>query len=848
MSRSRLLSLTAKWRRWLLEAGKSPCTPIGNRQSTIVWFGRYIMTSLTHDLRYGFRMLAKNPGFTAVAVLTLALGIGANSAIFTMLDAVILRPLPVASPERLMELQIKSPQGFETGFSYPEYQDLRQQVKSFSGVAIYSRQGRFVNSLDESSMVLVDEVSPDYFKVSGVKPLLGRVFSPELDNTPQSQLGVVISYRLWQGRLGGVPAIIGKDITLTGHTAKVIGVTRPHFQGLARGVPTDIWLLTSNALEFNSAHAPKRDDRWYEAVARLREGVTPTQASAELDTFSRGLAAIYPETNRGRTYQLNPETMDESRLLLVSLLTMAVPGLVLLIACSNIAGLLLARSETRWQESAVRVALGAGRWQLLRQFLAEGLLLSAAGGALGLTLTIWLMSFQRALMPAAYSFLGPDMQIDLRELGFTAGTALLATLLFTLTPALRAWKVGLAGVLKGEEAVILRGSRRFTARNVLVVGQMALSVVVMTMCLLFYRSLSRVLDIPAGFDTHKNLAVFNVFVLGESGQRGAQFLPALAERAAGLPGVKRATYAMRMLLSGSGGGATMPVSIPGYQLPEGQPSIPVHLNAVGPNYFATVGTHLLEGRDFTSADGPQSQKVVVISRLMARRFWPHEDALGKFIKVDNQDTLVVGVAEDAKITWIRDSFEPYMYLPFAQTEYSWGAVIVEASGNSAAVISLMRQEIRSFRPTLVISGVDTVHSLLDLSTFDLVFESRLMAFLSLVGVFLAAIGLYGLVGFIVRSHAREIGIRLALGAGLRQVKVLFLLRGLRLALVGVLVGALATVAAGRLLANFLYGVKPYDPLSLVTGAVAVTAIALLACYLPVRRATRVDPVEVLRYE
>ena len=801
------------------------------------------MNALLQDLRYGLRMLAKNPGFTAVAVLTLALGIGANSAIFTMLDALLLRPLPVANPERLVQLQIKSPQGFESGFSYPDYQDLRQQVKSFSGVTIYSRQSRFVNSLDESNMVLVDEVSPDYFKVTGVKPLLGRVFAPELDNTPQSQLGVVISYRLWKGRLGGVPGIIGKEIKLTGHTATVIGVTPQHFQGLARDVPTDIWILTSDAVAFDSAHPPKRGDRWCEAEARLRDGVTPAQASAELDAFSRGLAAIYPETNRGRTYQLSPETMDERKMLLASLLVMAIPGLVLLIACSNIAGLLLARSETRWRESAVRVALGAGRWQLLRQFLAEGLLLSAAGGALGLTLTAWLMSVQRALMPAAYSFLGPDMRVDLRELGFTAGIALLATVLFTLTPAFRAWKVGLAGVLKGEEAVLVRGSRRFTARNLLVVGQMALSVVVMTISLLFFRSLSTVRDLPAGFDTHRNLVVVNV-----AGPQGVKFLPDLAQRAASLPGVKRTTYAMRMLLSGSGGGASEAVSIPGFQLPEGQSSIPIHLNAVGPNYFQTIGTHILEGRDFTFADGPQSQKVVIVSRFMARRFWPHDDALGKFIEIGKEDTLIVGVAEDAKTNWLREDPAPYMYLPFAQSQYDGGALIVEVSQKPDAVISLLRREIHSYRSTLIIVGVDTARSLLDLSTFDLVYESRLMAVLSLLGVFLAAIGLYGVVGFIVKSHTREIGIRLALGAGLQQLKRHFLLRGLRLALAGVLVGMFAAVGVGRLVAGLLYGVKPYDPICLGTGAVAAVVIALLACYLPARRATRVDPIEVLRHE
>jgi predicted permease len=803
------------------------------------------MSALLQDLKYGLRMLAKNPGFTVVAVLTLALGIGANSAIFTLVDAIVLRPLPVSNPDRLVRLYVKRPQGVDSYFSYPDYTDIREQVKSFAGATAWNRESRFLNSLDESSQVLVDEVSPDYFTVLGLRPLLGRVFSPELDSRPQSELGVVISYRLWQGRLGGDPAIIGKEIKLAGKTATVIGVAPPHFQGLERFVPTDMWLVHSEVMEVNAAKPPSRNGRWLETEARLRDGVTPAQASAELDAFGRRLAVAYPETNRGTTFQLVPETKHQREVLPVGLLLMAAVGLVLLIACANVAGLLLARAETRRRELAIRIALGASRWQLVRQFLAEGLLLSALGGALGLVVSAWLMNFQRALMPPALSFLGPDMRVDLREVAFTAGITLLATLMFTLAPAFRAWKVGLSGILKGEEAPVVRGSRYFTGRNVLVVSQMALSVMVVTASLLFFRSLYHVRNLPVGFDTHKNLAVFS---LGVSGQRGAQFLPPLAERAASLPGVKHATYAMRMLLSGSGGGMSVPVSIPGYQLPEGQSSIPMNLNAVGPNYFPTVGTRILEGRDFTFADGLQSQRVAIVSQTMARRFWPHDDALGKSIKIDKKDTLIVGIAEDAKIDHILESPKPYMYLPYAQTNYAWGSIIVEAAGEPGAVIPLLRREIHSYSPSMVIGGVDTVRSLVDLSTWDLSVETRLLTVLSLVGIFLASIGLYGVVAFVVTSRTREIGIRLALGAGPRQVRALFLLRGLRLVLTGVLVGIIAALAAGRLLADFLYGVKFYDPLSLAIGAVTVTVIALLACYLPARRATQVDPMEVLRHE
>jgi predicted permease len=806
------------------------------------------LEQLWQDVRFGLRMLAKNPGFTAVAVLTLALGIGANSAIFTVVDAIALRPLPASRPDRLVRLYVKSPQGVDAYFSYPDYDDIRQQVRSFSGVTGYYRSGRFLNSLDESSEVVMDDVSPDYFTVLGVKPLLGRTFSRELDSGAQSETGVVISYHLWQSRLAGDPAIIGKEIKLTGETAKVIGVTPPHFRGVERLVPTDMWLLIGRALEFNHAYPAERNEREFDTVARLSDGVTAEQAGSELDTFGRRLAIAYPETNRGTTFQLILETKRQGRMLPIGLLLMAVVGLVLVIACANVAGLLLARAEARRRELAVRVALGAGRQRLARQALTEGLLLSTIGGALGFTLTFWLMSFQRALMPPALAFLGPDMQMDLREVAFTAGVTLAATLLSALTSVFRAWRVGLAGVLKGEEVTLVHRGHRFTARNLMVAGQIALSVIMMTTSLLFLRSLYRARNQPVGFDTRKNLAAVKVFALGGSGQWPQKFLPVLAERAAGLPGVKRVAYAFRIPLSGSGSGMSAPVSIPGYQLPEGQSNIPIKLNAVSPGYFQTVGTRILQGRSFTSADGPHSPRVVIISRTMARRFWPHGDAVGESIKVDNKNTLVVGIAEDVKIEDTRELPVPYMYLPYVQTTYGDGAVIVEAASDLAPVISLLRREIHSYSQGLVISNVDTVGSLLDLSTFDLMLEFRLIGTLSLVGVFLAVVGLYGVVAFIVGSRTREIGIRLALGAGPAQVKGVFLLRGLRLVLAGMSVGLLVALAGGRLVARFLYGIKPYDPFSLAMGAGAVTITALLACYLPARRAAKVDPIVALRYE
>jgi putative ABC transport system permease protein len=676
-------------------------------------------------------------------------------------------------------------------------------------------------------------------------PLLGRTFSRQSDGNAQSELSVVISYRLWQGRLGADPGIIGKEIKLTGKTATVIGVTPPHFQGLERFAPTGIWIPISDAVEFSAAETHNRDYREFDAVARLRDGVTPEQASAELDALGRHLAQAYPDTNRGTTLRFTPGTSRQRELMPVVLLLMVAVGFVLLIACANVAGLLLARADSRRRELALRVALGAGKWRVLRQFLTEGLLLSVLGGACGLALTSWLMSVQKSLLPPSLSFIELEMQVDLRVVAFTVGVTLLATLLSTVTPALHAWRIGLANVLK--EQVMVRGGR-LIARNSLVAGQIALSVMVVTASLLLFRSLSYVANIPAGFDIHKNLAVVNVFPLQAAGQKGVQFLPRVMEQAAAVPGVIKATYAMRIPLSGAGGGMNAPVSIPGVELPEGQSSIPIHLNAIGPNYFQTVGTRLLKGRDFNSVDGPESQRVVIISQTMARRFWPGGDALGKSIKIHKHDTQIVAVAEDAKIENMLEPPMPYMYLPFAQTHYDWGALIVETAGKPDTVIPLLRREIHSADPNLVISRVDTPRTLIELSTFDLLMESRLIGVLGFVGVFLASIGLYGVLSFVVGRRTREIGIRVALGARLRQVRELILFQGLRIALVGVLAGALAALAGCRLMASLLYGVKPDDPVSFAAGAAIVMCVALLASYIPARRATKVDPMVALRYE
>ncbi|MGO8785889.1 MAG: ADOP family duplicated permease [Terriglobia bacterium] len=818
---------------------------LAQERSREMW-GWNSVETLWQDLRFGFRMILKNRGFTAVAVLTLALGIGANTAIFSIVDSMFLRPLPVSNPDEMVTLGTRSPQGPGESISYPDYESLRQQASSFSGIAVWSRQSRFVNSMDESSQVLVDEVSPDYFSVLGVKAVLGRTFQPDIDGASQLEQEVVVSYRMWKGRLGGDPGIIGKTIKLTGKTATVLGITPPHFQGMSRFVPTDIWIPAPDS--YAKTRPQNRDARYYEAAARLCGGTAIDQARVELRTLSHLWEQEYPASNRAVYFDFQSERERVRESLKLSFFLMAVVALVLLVSCGNVAGLLLARAESRRREVALRVALGAGKKRLFRQFLVEGFLLSSAGGAAGLLLTRWLSGLEDRLMPPSPFTMGPDLRIDARVLLFTLAVCLAATFIFTLAPALQAWKTDLNTTLKNDEASLQGRGYRLSFRGILVSGQIAISVVLLTGSVLLYRSLWHSMHLSAGFELHKSFVVVNLFTTGPTAAPGRRLLPLLAEKVRGLPGISQVTYARRILLSGSGGGTETKVSIPGVELPQGQPSIPVKFNAVGPNYFQAVGTRILRGRGFNAGDNRENSNVVVINDTMARRFWPAGDAVGRSLKIESKDTLIVGVAEDAKIIHIHEPPEPYMYLSFGQHPSDEGALIVETMKDPRLIVPTVRQAVHAAEPHTAIWEIQTSQDLLHYALWDEMVEAQLIGGLSMLGAFLAAVGLYGVVAYLVNRRTREIGIRIALGATRDQAVGMVLAQGLKFVGAGVIVGLTVAVAVTRLLAGYLYGVESYDLASLAAGVFMATAITLLACYIPARRAAKVNPMVALRYE
>ena len=798
------------------------------------------LETLAQDLRYGLRQLRRNPGFTAVAVLTLALGIGANTAIFSLVDAMLLKPLAVAHPDQLFGIYTKTPQGFK-GISYPDYMDLKQQASAFSGFLVCDRGAEFLNSMDRSSLILVDRISPDYFTTLGVLPFRGRVFSPHLDIDSGAE-SAVISYRLWKDRLGADPNIIGKTIKLTGRNTVVLGIAPPGFHGLARFVPTDAWELATRFLR-----GQPRGDRYFVSMARLKKGVTIAHAQTELDAIGHRLAQAYPATNKATTFIPIQENRTLLQELLVSSIALAFPALVLLIACANVAGLLLARGEARGHELAVRITLGAGRFRLARQLFTEGALLSIAGAGLGLLLTGWLIHAEPALMPPAPVPIGPIVRIGGRLLFFTLLATLVATVVFSLAPALQGLNTEPFRILKGEGRSHKRG-RRVSLRTILVMGQIALSVVMLTGAMLLFRSLQYTLRLPVGFNIHKNLLVVSLLPTGLSHPQAATFMPGIVEKVRGLPGVEHATCARRILLSGSGGGLNAPVSIPGVVLPQRQSSIPIKFNSVGPEYFATVGTRILAGRAFTSGDGPDSQKVAIVSQMMAKRFWRNGDAIGHSIDIAGIDYQVVGIAEDAKINNVHEPYEPYMYLPFTQSPVTEASLILETVGNPDALIGAVKAEIHNINPAITIFGIETSKQLLSEATWEEGIFTRISGALSLLGIFLATIGLYGVISYVVKRRTHEIGVRMALGARPKDVLLETIRYALRLAVIGTAIGVIAAFAAMRLMASALYGVSPHDPRSFLYAVIAVITVSLLAGYIPARRAAKVDPMVALRYE
>jgi predicted permease len=818
----------------------------------------HLIETLTQDLRYGVRMMFKSPGFTAVAVLSLALGIGANAAIFSLVNTILLRPLPVAKPEQLISIYpARKENSSEVGiWSYPNYKDFRDKNEVLRGMAVYRFAAISLSHEGTNERVWGYLVSGNYFDLLGVSAVQGRTFSVDEDRTQNSNPVVVISYNCWQNRFGSDPEVVGRSVLINGHSFTIIGVAPKEFLGTELIFSAEFWVPSmmqpwiepvTNGLE------NRGDGQWF-AIGRLKPGVAAAEAEANLKTVAAQLGQEYPKTNEGVTINISPPGLifpgfRRPVLAFTGVLLLTV-GLVLLIACTNLANLLLARATQRRKEIAVRLSLGASRLRLIRQMLTESVLLSITGGIVGILLGLWLIDLvktQGLALPIDFSLL-IDLRMDWRVLFFAFSLAFITGIAFGLIPALQATKLNLVTAIKDEP--ILMGYRRSFLRNGLVVVQITLSFVLLITAGLIVRSLQRVQMAGPGFNIEKALALStDVALQGYDEAKGEEFYRKILENTKALPGVRSVGLASTMPLS-------LDISSTGVAI-EGQPQvqgarIPEALyNSISSNYFATMGISFVAGRDFTEQDRKGSTKVVIVNETFARRFWPGQDAVGKRFYAGGSDGSlceVIGIVKDGKYFSIGEDPTSFIYFSIYQSYASPVTLVVRTDGDMGAAVAAIRNEVRLLDPNLPIYGVHTLSEHMRLSLFPIRTGATVIGGFGLLALILAALGIYGVMAYSVSRRTREIGIRMALGAQAGDMLKLVMRQGMVLALIGIAFGLAAAFAVTRVMTSILYQVSATDPVTFVIIPFLLTGVVLAACYIPARRATKVNPVIALRYE
>ena len=820
------------------------------------------------DMRYGARMLAQGRGFTVAAVLCLALGVGANTAIFSLASAVLWRPLPVDRPGQLVEI-IRGDGMNGNTLSHPDYLAISARNGTLAGLAISSLTELSFGHGKQSQMITGELVSGNYFDVLGVRPALGRAFLPEEDRTPGTHPVVVVSHAFWQSRLGGDPQLVGKTIRLNNQQYTIVGVAPSGFRGMDAPFAPVVWIpvmMTEATMTVRRTPLPL-NDRGHEfaAIGRLKPGVSIEQAQAQLETLNRQLDLADPlPADRTRDPDADRSLkLVRSQGLIVpfrpmankaTALLSAVVGLVLLIACANVANLLLARAAARRKEIAVRLALGAGRMRLIRQLLTESILLAMLGAVSGLLIAFWI---NRALMaleppvPASWNF-QIDLRLDAQALGFTVLLTFVTALLFGLAPALQASKPDLIPALKDEAPALAPGRRHLrwlSLRNALVVAQVAVSLVLLVGAGLFIRSLQHVQRLDLGFKTEDRLALtFNLAMQGYDEARTREFVTRAVERLDALPGIESASAANFLPQGVMGFGA--PVEI------EGRPSAPdarptfVTDQLVGLDYLRTMGTRLVRGRDFTAQDTGVAPRVAIINERMASRFFPNEDPLGKRLRIGEPNAPfceIVGIAEDVTFS-LGENPDPAVYRPLAQQSSRWLTLVVHTKGDPKARIAAVRSAVQAIDDNLPAQEIKTLEEIVGLQFWPARMLAGLLAVLGSVGLLLASVGVYGVMSYAVAQRTREIGVRMALGAHSRDVLKLIVRQGVGLTLAGAAIGLALSFAATRLIASLLYGVEATDPITFIFVPSFLLGVAVVACYLPARRGTKVDPILALRSE
>ena len=806
------------------------------------------MDSVIQDLRYAIRLLRRNPLFTLTAAVSLAIGIGANTTIFSVANALLFRaPAGVAESDRIVDVgRSQNGQGFDNN-SYPNYLDVRARNRAFTDVYAFriGPQAMSLGSPGGAERVFGGMVTNNYFDTLGTRPALGRLFSRNDSTAPGASPNVVLSHGFWTRRYNADRAIVGRKIDLNGFPFTVVGVAPEGFQGTTLMAP-ELWvplnMVAETSPRLEAGMLTSREAVWLIMGARLKPGVTIEQAQAELANLGATLEREHPAANRGRglrVVSMSPIPGNTTPIAIFMAGLMIVVGLVLAVACANVAGILLARATSRRREIAVRLALGAGRARLVRQMLVETAVLFAGGAALGLLLAHAMTRMLMSLLPALPVPLVIMPTIDARAIAFTAGLSLIAAILSGLAPAFHASKRDVVSGLKDQS-----GYERLRMRNVFVVAQVAMSIVLVAGGALFVRALQRANEINPGFDPRGvELASLDLSLGGYTEETGPLFARQLLERVRATPGVASASLAAQLPL-GLGGMGLGTLTLPGGNWE--RDGIQADWNVIEPGYFATMRTPILRGRDFNDGDRTGAPFVAIVNERMANRLWPNQDPIGKtLVQNGDRNLTVVGVARDGKYRMLGEAPMLFLYVPMQQ-QYQAQTTIVARSTRGQRLASELRSLLASMNPNLPIVTSQTLEHHASFGLLPQRIAAAVSSTLGIVGLLLAAIGIYGVTAYMVTSRTREIGIRMALGAQRADVMRLVLKQGMKLVLIGIAIGVLLAVGASRLIQSLLFGVGPADPIAFLGASTLFLMIGLGACWLPVRKATAIEATEALR--
>lgn len=819
------------------------------------------MVTLWQDTRYALRMLAKSPMLTVIVVLTLALGIGANTAIFGIVNGFLVRPLPVKSPEQIMALAGKL-QGDTLGsftFSYPQLMDFQKQADAFSDLFASQVDLGGLSFDGKGNQFLYCRVTGNYFSTLGVQAALGRLFLPTEGEVGGRDPYIVLGYSFWQKRVGGDPSIVGKQALIDGQEATIIGVAPRGFHGTNFALDFDGYLpMNMRPQEDAAKFWSDRTSRPLIVMGRLKPGVSLRHAQISMNVVAERLAEQYPATDRGVTVRVIPERLARPQpfanniVPFVASIFLVLAALVLLLACMNVANILLVRATMRQREMAIRAALGAGRGRLIRQMLTESIMLAIFGGAGGLVVGVWASGAIASLLPASRFPVRLDFSFDWRVFAYAMTAALLTGTLMGVWPALRAGRADMNGVLHGGGRSDTAGVGRHRVRSVLVVAQVGGSLVLLIFAGLFVRTLFRAQRAYLGFDPNNVLNLtLDPREVGYDEARTKSFYRNLEARVRALPGVQSASLASSVPMGNGNYGSS--IYIEGHTLAPGQQPPVVVYNRVDAPYFDTMRVPLLRGRALRESDDEKAPLVAIVNQTMAHQFWPNEDAIGKRFSLKSATgpfVEIVGLTGDGRYVFIGWDKEPYFFVPLAQNYTGYRALQIRSSVPPESLITQVQSEVRALDPNMPVSDVQTMRQSLSGGNGFFIFRvgAILAASIGILGLTLAVVGVYGVVSFAASQRTHEIGIRLALGADRRAILRLVLRQGLVLVVGGVLSGAVLAWALTRSIATLLVGVSPTDALTFVTATLLLGGIGLWACYSPARRAMRVDPIVALRYE